>query len=75
MTAQTILGIDPGALRLPIVFLTSPRWKGVVDIPPGAEKKDLAAPEQSPAGRLEPISLHASATSTALRLASSPSPA
>jgi hypothetical protein len=42
MTAQTILGIDPGALGLPIVFLTPPTWKRDADIPPGAENKDLA---------------------------------
>jgi crossover junction endodeoxyribonuclease RuvC len=31
-----------GALGLPIVFLTSPTWKRLADIPPGAEHKDLA---------------------------------
>ncbi len=31
-----------GALGLPIVFLTSPTWKRIADIPPGAENKDLA---------------------------------
>jgi crossover junction endodeoxyribonuclease RuvC len=31
-----------GALGLPMVFLTSPTWKRLADIPPGAENKDLA---------------------------------
>jgi crossover junction endodeoxyribonuclease RuvC len=31
-----------GALGLPIVFLTPPAWKRLVDIPSGAESKDLA---------------------------------
>lgn len=31
-----------GALALPIVFLTSPTWKRLADIPPGLENKDLA---------------------------------
>jgi crossover junction endodeoxyribonuclease RuvC len=42
-----------GALGLPIVFLTSPAWKRLAEIPPGAENKDLArtrAIAQWPAG-------------------------
>jgi len=31
-----------GALSIPIVFLTSPTWKRIADIPPGVENKDLA---------------------------------
>jgi hypothetical protein len=31
-----------GALGLPIVFITSPVWKRLADIPPGVEHKDLA---------------------------------
>jgi hypothetical protein len=31
-----------GALGLPIVFLTSPTWKRLAEIPPGAENKDVA---------------------------------
>jgi crossover junction endodeoxyribonuclease RuvC len=31
-----------GALGLPIVFLTSPAWKRLAEIPPGAENKDVA---------------------------------
>jgi crossover junction endodeoxyribonuclease RuvC len=31
-----------GALSIPIVWLTPPTWKGLADIPPGTENKDVA---------------------------------
>jgi crossover junction endodeoxyribonuclease RuvC len=40
--ARGVIDGCAGALGLPIVFLTSPTWKRLAEIPPGAENKDLA---------------------------------
>jgi hypothetical protein len=59
-----------GALGLPIVFLTPPTWKRVETFRPELKTRIWRASERSHAGRLEPISSPASATSTAPRPAS-----
>jgi hypothetical protein len=45
---HTILGIDSGALELPIVFLTLPRCRRVADIPALGAEKTLAHSRNRP---------------------------
>lgn len=54
---------------LPIVFLTPSAWKRLAEILPGADKKDLARTRALARGRHARISLTASATSIAPKLA------